>query len=170
MMAIAGFIIVTTLGLIVRTMSHYIEENENHLIETILAKNSYVTAVIGVLVTISVQSSSITTSLLIPLAGTGMLTLNTVYAVSVGANIGTTVTALIAALTGNMAGLAIALVHLLFNLLGTLIFFMHPFMRRFPISCAEALASSIQRTKFIGIGYVGIVFFCLPISLIFLFR
>ena len=170
LVVIAGVIIISTLALIVKTMNEFIQSNKTNIIEAILSKNSFVTIGIGVLVTIAVQSSSITTSLLVPLAGSGVMTLQSVYALTVGANIGTTATAMIAALTGNMAGLAIALVHLIFNLLGTFIFFLHPGMRQIPIWCAETLASSMEKTKYIGLGYVCAVFFCIPLSAILFFR
>ena len=47
------------------------------------------------LATAVVQSSSITTSLVVPLVGAGMLTIEQIYPYTLGANIGTTVTALI---------------------------------------------------------------------------
>ncbi len=168
MIILAAIIIVTALSLIVKVMGAFVAEQEGHILDKIFSKNAYAAMFFGVFATIAAQSSSITTALLIPLAGSGLLTIQSVYPVTVGANIGTTATALLAAMTGNMAGLAIALVHLIFNLLGTLMFFVVPFMRQLPIACAEALAGSIDRTKAIGFGYVAMVFFILPISMIYL--
>lgn len=168
MLVLAAFIIVMALSLIVKTMGAFVAEQEGHVLDKIFSKNSYAALIFGVVMTVAAQSSSITTALLIPLAGSGLLTIQSVYPVTVGANIGTTATALLAAMTGNMAGLSIALVHLLFNVFGTLMFFTVPFMRRLPIACAETLARSIDRTQFIGFGYVGVVFFALPLSMIYL--
>ena len=137
------------------------------MIDRVFSKNSYTAMFFGIVTTIAAQSSSITTALLIPLAGSGILSVKSVYPVTVGANIGTTGTALLAAMTGNMAGLAIALVHLIFNLLGTALFFVIPAMRQIPIYCAELLATSIDKTKLICFGYVGVVFFVLPLSMIY---
>lgn len=167
MMVLSAVIIVTALSLIVRVMSRIVKEQESHFLDRIFSKNSYAAMLFGVVATIAAQSSSITTALLIPLAGSGLLTIQAIYPVTVGANIGTTATALLAAMTGNMAGLAIALVHLIFNLLGTLMFFMLPFTRRFPIALAERLAGLIDRSQWIGFGYVGAVFFVLPLSYIY---
>lgn len=164
----AGIVLIS-LSFIVKTMSKLIEANEGKIVEKFLSNNVYAAALFGVVITVAAQSSSITTSLLIPLAGSGFLTLRSVFPVTVGANIGTTATALLAALTGNMAGLAIALVHLIFNLIGTLIFLPHPIMRDIPIRCAQALANSIEKTVFVGFCYVGAVFFVLPLSAIFIF-
>lgn len=49
----------------------------------------------GTLVTVLVQSSSTTTSLMVPLAGSGVLGLRQVYPFTLGANIVTTITATI---------------------------------------------------------------------------
>lgn len=168
MVALAGAIIILALTLIIKVMSNYVASKEDSLIEQVFSKNPYATVLVGVGLTIMAQSSSITTSLLIPMAGSGLLTLNSIYPVTVGANIGTTATALLAAMTGNVAGLIIAIVHLMFNILGTLLFFVSPRMRQIPIYCAETLAASIDRTRAIGIGYVATVFFVIPVSMIFI--
>ena len=168
MLILAGIIIITTLALIIKTMTKVVESNEGKLVEDVMSRRPFGSAIFGVFTTIAVQSSSITTSLLVPLAGSGLLSLRTILSVTVGANIGTTATALLAAMTGNRAALAIAMVHLFFNLLGTLIFFAHPRMREIPISCAEYMAQSVEKTKAIGFGYVGAVFFLIPLSMIYL--
>lgn len=170
MLAMAGLIIICSLTMIINVMSRYVASQEHSIIEKVFSRNPYATVLIGFVLTVMAQSSSITTSLLIPMAGSGLLTINSIFPVTVGANIGTTTTALLAAMTGNLAGLAIAIVHLLFNILGTLIFFVSPKMRKIPVFCAEALASSIDKTKFIGFGYVAIVFFILPLSMIYITR
>ena len=166
---ISGFIIITSLSLIVKIMKVLVESNKADLINKALSQNAYSAILFGIILTIAVQSSSITTSLLIPMAGSGALSLSSIYPVTIGANIGTTATALLAALTGNVSGLAIALVHFLFNLLGALIFFPIKRMRMLPILCAEKLANTLDKTKLIGFGYISFVFFVLPFSLIFLF-
>jgi solute carrier family 34 (sodium-dependent phosphate cotransporter) len=57
-----------------------------------------VAMVLGMVITMSVQSSSITTSILVPLAAAGVLSLRNAYPVTLGANVGTTITALLAAM------------------------------------------------------------------------
>ena len=170
MMILAGVIIIAALGFIVKTMKVLVESHKGELINNLLSKNAYGSILFGIVLTISVQSSSITTSLLIPMAGSGLLNLKAIYPITIGANIGTTATAMIAALTGNAAGLSIALVHLFFNLIGTMIFFPIERMRNIPIKMAEMLAESIEKTRLIGFGYIGFVFFALPISMIFAMR
>ncbi|MET0043201.1 MAG: Na/Pi symporter, partial [Candidatus Thiodiazotropha sp. 6PLUC3] len=84
----------------------------------------------GTLITVLVQSSSTTTSLIVPLAGSGVFNLRQVYPFTLGANIGTTITALLAAtaITGVNAifALQIALIHFLYNLIGVLVIYTIP--------------------------------------------
>merc|ERR1712056_169512 len=91
-------------------------------------------------ITIIVQSSSVTTSALTPLCGIGVLPLNKMLPLTLGANIGTTCTALIACLVSLKFGaVQIALVHLFFNIIGIVIFFPIPTLRRIPLAAAELL-------------------------------
>jgi sodium-dependent phosphate cotransporter len=168
MVIAAGIIIVGSLSMIVKTMNVLVEKHKGEIIEKLLAKNAYLTMAFGMLLTIAVQSSSITTSLLVPMAGAGVVSLRTVFPITVGANIGTTTTALLASLTGNVAGLAIALVHFFFNILGTLIWFVPPKMREIPLKCADALSDLMDTSRLIGPGYVAIVFLALPMFMIYL--
>ncbi|MCH2174171.1 MAG: Na/Pi symporter [Lentisphaeria bacterium] len=120
----------------------------------------------GTIVTILVQSSSTTTSLIIPLVGAGVLKVRDVYAFTLGANIGTCITALIAAMgvTGDSAGFAlqIALVHLLYNFIGVIAVYGIPFLREIPYKAAERLALKTCNNKLIGFGYIAGIFFIFP--------
>jgi sodium-dependent phosphate cotransporter len=165
MMLTAGVIIIFALTFIVKTMKVIVESNKGEIIESLLAKNGYVSILFGTVLTIAVQSSSITTSLLVPMAGAGVLSLRTIYPVTIGANIGTTTTALLAALAGNATGLAIALVHFFFNVAGMVIWYIHPKLREVPLKCCETLANSTLRNRFNGIAYIAIVFFVVPLAL-----
>ncbi len=124
----------------------------------------------GTIITVLVQSSSTTTSLIVPLAGTGVFSMRQVYPFTLGSNIGTCVTALLAAtaIVGDNAVLAlqIALVHLFFNVLGILLIYGLPFLRQIPPRIAEWLATLAQRNKLYVAGYIGGVFFALPLMLI----
>jgi sodium-dependent phosphate cotransporter len=114
--------------------------------------------------TIAVQSSSITTSLLVPMCAAGVLTLRNAFPIMLGANIGTTVTALLASLaTDNENGLTIALVHTLFNVGGVMIIYPIPALRGIPIRLARLLSVRAQRNIFWVVGYVGFVFILLPL-------
>ena len=128
--------------------------------------------IVGILLTIMVQSSSITTSTLVPLAGAGLLSLRQVYPITLGANIGTTVTALLAsmAVDGDTAMVArqIALVHLLFNLSGILIWYVPQTLREIPLRMAEWMAEFATRSKRWAVAYVFGVFYGLPAGIFFL--
>jgi solute carrier family 34 (sodium-dependent phosphate cotransporter) len=121
---------------------------------------------LGLTLTVMVQSSSITTSLIVPIAGAGILTLRQIFPYTLGANVGTTVTAIMASMaTQNPASVAIALVHLSFNIMGTLMIWP---IRNVPVIMAEALAEFSLRNKFIPLAYVLLTFIALPLGVIFL--
>nr|WP_221773427.1 Na/Pi symporter [Ruficoccus amylovorans] len=120
----------------------------------------------GAVVTVLVQSSSTTTSLAVPLVGTGVINLRQVYPFTLGANIGTTVTALLAAtaVTGDnsVSAMEIAFVHFLFNVFGVIVIYGLPFLRKIPIICAEHLAAKAAANKLWAVGYILVVFFMIP--------
>jgi sodium-dependent phosphate cotransporter len=123
---------------------------------------------VGTLLTVIVQSSSITTSLVVPMAGAGILTLAQIFPYTLGSNIGTTVTAILAALvTGNLAAIVVAFSHLLFNLCGIVIWWP---LRFLPITMAEAFSRYSVRSKIIPFTYILILFFVIPILGIYLLR
>lgn len=120
----------------------------------------------GTVVTVLVQSSSTTTSLVVPLAGAGILTTRQIYPFTLGANIGTCITALLAAtaISGpyEMVALQIALVHLLYNLVGVFAFLVIPVLRELPIRSAEWLGRRVEINRGWAVGYLLGVFFVLP--------
>ncbi|WP_318451603.1 Na/Pi symporter [Photobacterium leiognathi] len=124
----------------------------------------------GTAVTILVQSSSTTTSLMVPLVGTGVLKVRDVYPFTLGANIGTCITALLAAtaVSGDNAvfALQIALVHLCFNVLATVLIYGVPFLREIPLKCAFYLSDLATKNKVAVAGYLGLVFLAIPGSIL----
>jgi sodium-dependent phosphate cotransporter len=139
-------------------------------LNAVLAKSGVLGIVVGAVATVSVQSSSITTSLMIPLFAAGILRLENGFPVTIGANIGTTVTAFIAALAGNVAGLTIATVHLLFNLTATLIIYPFPVLRNIPLRLARGLALRASTDRRIVLYYVIGVFVVAPLIGVWLFN
>lgn len=117
---------------------------------------------IGVFITVLVQSSSITTSLLVPMIGAGIVPLEGAFAITLGANIGTTVTALLASTAGTHDAVTIALVHLLFNIAGIVLIYPFRPIRRIPIRLAEQLAEFSLRSRAVPILYLVFLFFLLP--------
>ncbi|MFH7242509.1 MAG: Na/Pi symporter [Spirulina sp.] len=124
----------------------------------------------GILITILVQSSSTTTSLMVPLAGLGVLTLAQIYPFTIGANIGTTVTSLLAATSVSgptaLPALQIAMVHLLFNLLAAILIFFVPFLYRIPYEGSQKLATMATDNKGWALAYILGVFFIIPGALL----
>lgn len=119
---------------------------------------------VGLAVTVAVQSSSITTSILVPLVGSGVLTLTSAYPITLGANIGTTVTALIASLAvARPEGLTIALVHLLFNCTGVALLYPLPQLRMIPIRLARKLADVSAQHNRVVVIWVVTTFIILPL-------
>jgi sodium-dependent phosphate cotransporter len=122
----------------------------------------------GVILTILVQSSSITTSTIIPLAGAGVLTLRQIYPFTLGANIGTTVTALLASLTLNVTAMVAAFSHLFFNIFGIILIYLNPLLRDIPMKFAKWIANVAIQNKALPIIYLLIIFFGIPLLIIFL--
>ena len=97
--------------------------------------HGYLRILIGAGITILLQSSSIFTSTLVPMAGTGLIEVDSIYPLFLGSNLGTTVSTFVAALAVSQyeaqqkAALQAALIHFFFNLFGVLIFYPLPFMR-----------------------------------------
>lgn len=124
----------------------------------------------GTVITTLVQSSSTTTSLAVPLVGSGVFSVRQVYPFCLGANIGTCITALLAAtsITGPNAvfALEIALVHLLYNTLGVVVIYGIPLLRELPLKAADWLSGLAVRNKTYALGYVVGVFFVIPAVLI----
>ena len=123
---------------------------------------------VGLILTVIVQSSSVTTSLAVPIAGVGMIGLTRLYPYILGANVGTTFTALLAAVvTGSPLAVTVALEHFLFNTVGSAM--MYP-LRKLPISLSVGLSNLAMRSKIIPFVYLGVIFYILPSSVIFLFH
>lgn len=133
-------------------------------------RSGWSTLAMGALITALVQSSSATTSLMIPLAGSGALTLAQIYPFTLGANIGTCMTGLLVA--GSLppdllpAGLQIGLVHLFYNCGGVFCFYAIPGLRSLPPLAASSLAALASDRKALAAGYVGGLFFGLPLLLL----
>ena len=131
---------------------------------TLGAGSGFVAILLGAIITVSVQSSSITTSVLVPLAASGVLTLENIYPVTLGANVGTTVTALMASLaTGNPAAVTVAVVHTLFNLSGIALFYPIRALRRIPLRLAAGLADVAAERRSTAIVYALGMFVVIPL-------
>ena len=167
---IALVMIVIALMFITKNMRIVMANHIEKMLNDVLGRSGLLGLIIGVLITVSVQSSSITTSLLIPMFGSGILQLEGAFPIMIGANLGTTITALMAALVAGEAGLIVALVHLNFNLMATLFFFPIQKLRDIPIACARKLADLAVINRLWVVAYVGVVFVLIPTCGIFIFK
>ena len=164
LVAFALALIVVCLVQITKNMRSLISGSLERALNRVLGRSGLLGIGIGIVMTVSVQSSSITTSLLVPMCAAGVLTLRNAFPIMLGANIGTTVTALLASLaTDSEEGLTIALVHALFNVGGVMIVYPIPALRGIPIRLARLLSVRAQRNIFWVVGYVGVVFILLPL-------
>ncbi|MBL4847356.1 MAG: Na/Pi symporter [Planctomycetes bacterium] len=173
LLAVAGLLIIFgSLSLIVKVMRKLVMSRLENYVNRFLGSGGPVGIIVGMVLTVMVQSSSITTSVLVPLAGAGLVTLVQVFPITLGANIGTTITALLAsaAVTGDkaLAARQIALVHLGFNLCGIAIWYVPPFMRRAPLGLATGLAKFASKSRGWAVFYVVLVFYGLPAGIFFL--
>lgn len=128
--------------------------------------NGYLAIAVGAGITVLVQSSSITTSILTPFVGIGALRLEQMFPLTLGANLGTTVTGLLASLVSNGTdSLHVALCHCFFNITGTLIWYPVPFMRNIPLNMARALGKATRVWRGFPILYIFVAFVLLPLVL-----
>ncbi len=173
LVAIASAVLIfTALLMLVRVMRSAMQARVEVFVARFLGQSAILSILVGTIVTVMVQSSSVTTSILVPLAGAGILSLRHAFPVTLGANIGTTVTALLASLaaTGENAGagVVIALVHLLFNLTGTVLIYPVERIRRIPLVAASRLAELAVRSRGWALLYVALLFYGLPALFAFL--
>lgn len=136
----------------------------------------------GVLITVLVQSSSVTTSLVIPLVGAGIITVRQIFPYTLGANVGTTITALLAALAlaasaepteaaqaAAQAALIVALAHVLFNVIGIALVYPFKLFREIPVRMAEFVGELAFKNRIYAIMYLIGLFYLVPLALEFVF-
>jgi sodium-dependent phosphate cotransporter len=164
--------IFVALAFITRNMRLLVADRVEVAINRALGAGSGMVAIlIGMVITISVQSSSITTSVLVPLAASGVLTLENIYPVTLGANVGTTVTALLASLaTGSPAAVTVAIVHTLFNLSGIAVFYPVRALRNVPIRLARGLADLVMDRRSMAVAYTVGMFVVVPLLGVLILR
>jgi len=168
MLVIAVILLFLSLRYIVVNLKALVIGRVERFFHETLFRNALSSLMLGLILTILVQSSSITTSLAVPLAGAGILTLRQIFPMTLGANIGTTITAMLAALvTGSEAAVTVAFAHLLFNVFGIVIIWP---IRRIPMYLAEKLADWATKSKMVPLAYIAILFFAIPLAMIYLVR
>ncbi len=133
------------LAFLIKTIRALVLNKIELIINKYLFKNDFMGMTWGMIMTFIVQSSSVTTSLIVPLAGAGIVKLRKIFPYTMGANIGTTGTALLAAFaTGNPVAVTASFAHLVFNIFGILIFYPLKFI---PIKIAEVVSEYVSKSK-----------------------
>jgi sodium-dependent phosphate cotransporter len=158
-----------SLFFIVRVLKSLMLARLEVFFRTYIFRNAAISMFVGLAITAVVQSSSVTTSLIVPMAAAGILTLEQVYPFTLGANVGTTVTAMLASLATvsatNMGGVTIAFTHLMFNLTGIAI--LYP-LRFIPIAIAREFGQRATKNRLLPLQYIILVFFYIPGTCIYL--
>jgi len=173
LMIVIGLVFIfLALAFVTRNMRLLVADRvEAAINRTLGAGSGLVAIVLGMIITVAVQSSSITTSVLVPLAAAGVLSLENVYPITLGANVGTTVTALLASLaTGSPAAVTVALVHTLFNITGIALFYPVRSLRALPIRLATGLARISAERRTWAVTYVLAMFLVIPLLGVMILR
>jgi sodium-dependent phosphate cotransporter len=162
-------LLIASLKFLVDSLKFLMTGRAEQILHRTLFRSAIASMAAGTVITAMVQSSSITTSLMIPLVGAGVVTLEQVFPFTIGANIGTTITAILAALsTGNPAAVTVAFTHLLFNLSGALLIYVPPPIRKIPLALARALGKLGSERRVLAVVYILAFFYGLPVLLLFL--
>ncbi|RJP25099.1 MAG: hypothetical protein C4520_02995 [Candidatus Abyssobacteria bacterium SURF_5] len=163
LLVISLLLLFFSLFLIVKVLKSLVLSRIESFFSTYMFRNAALGFLMGLIFTAVVQSSSVTTSLIVPMAAAGILTLEQIFPYTLGANMGTTVTALLASLAtisaGNLGGVTVAFTHLLFNAFGILI--IYP-LRFIPIGLAREMGNRSAENRLVPFLYVIVVFFYVP--------
>ncbi|UCG57824.1 MAG: Na/Pi symporter [Phycisphaerales bacterium] len=167
MLVLSMLLLFFALYFIVKVMKSLVVNRAEIILDNVISRSRFLGLIAGLAFTIIVQSSSITTSLLIPLVAAGILTVESAFPITVGANIGTTTTAILASFaTGNISAIVIAFAHFLFNLAGTLFIYPIRVFRMIPINLAKSFGNLAAEKKRYAVAYVLGVFLFVPALLI----
>ncbi|GAA0877581.1 Na/Pi symporter [Algoriphagus jejuensis] len=139
-------------------------------ISKVIFNNTGMAFLYGIFFTAAVQSSTVTTSLVVPLVANQRVSLAKSFPFIIGANIGTTITAVIAAMYKTESAIALAFVHVLFNTLGALIFLPFPEIRQIPVKLADFMGKTSVKHRIFGFVYILLTFFIIPFLLIYFSR
>ncbi len=160
--AVAGLLLLfASLVMMVTNLQGALLSRIEGLFRRVFFRNDAAAYTIGTITTILVQSSSVSTSLIIPLAGAGAVKLKRVFPFMLGANLGTTVTGVIAATAAPVeAAVAVAISHVTFNLIGTSIWYP---LRRVPLGLARWYGKIAARSKRYAFVFLFVIFFIIPL-------
>ncbi|MCZ6611489.1 MAG: Na/Pi symporter [Planctomycetota bacterium] len=176
--AILGLVLLlVSLVFLVKNLKGALLRRIEGLFRTVFFRNDLVAGSVGAVTTVLVQSSSVTTSLIVPLAAAGAVKLRQVFPFVLGANLGTTVTGIIAALAivddpatavnEKAVAATVAISHVLFNLTGIAIWYP---LKVVPMTIAQWYGGLAARSRGYAILFLVILFFVVPIMGILITR
>jgi len=166
-LAAGVILLIACLKLLVDLLKVLMTRRAEKILHGTIFRSGFAAILAGLAMTVMVQSSSITTSLMVPLVGAGIITLKQFFPYTIGANIGTTVTALLAALsTGSTASVTVAFAHLLFNVVGFVVIYLPPPMRAIPLALARTMGRLGSRNRLMAALYIVVFFFGIPLVLL----
>ena len=162
------FLLFLSLKIICDSMHLLMDAKIQKVLDKYLFKTAATSFFFGMILTAIIQSSSVTTSLMVPLVGGGILSIEQIFPYTIGANIGTTITAILAALASdNEDALTVAFAHLMFNSLGILT--IYPF-KRIPIRLAKRMGAFVVKHRDFAVIYIIVAFYIIPAAVIFIPR
>ncbi|HMP98584.1 MAG TPA: Na/Pi symporter [Cyclobacteriaceae bacterium] len=164
---IAALLVFASIWILSRLIYKTLIGGSTNKLRKFIFKNPFKSFFWGTTLTAAVQSSSITTSLMVPLVATRAVKLNNATPFILGANLGTTITALLAAIIKSQAAINLAFAHILFNVTGILIFLSFKITRNFLVGVAKTFGKLTIQFRLIGFLYIVVVFFMIPFSLIY---
>ncbi len=171
LLIISLILLFVSLYFIVNVMRSLVAKRAEIVLNNVIGKYNILAIFVSIFFTSVVQSSSITIALMIPLIAAGILTVETMFPLIMGANIGTTTTAILASFaTGNVAAVTVAFVHFLFNVIGVCFIYPIKTLRKIPTSLAKALGNLAFRKRRYVLLYVLTLFFIIPGILIIISR
>jgi sodium-dependent phosphate cotransporter len=159
--AVGLAILFTALICLVKNLKDALLAKLEGLFTVLIFRNDFLAWISGIFSTVAVQSSSVTTSLMVPIAGAGAVKLRRVFPFMLGCNMGTTVTGVIAATANPTAGAVIvAISHVLFNLTDNVIWY--PF-RIIPIRLAKWYSSLATQNRKYAFIFLATIFLVIPV-------
>lgn len=131
-------------------------------------KNPFLAILVGLIITVIVQSSSVTVSILLLMAGQGLVSLPICFYFILGCNIGSCTPAVMASMNAKKEAKRAALIHVLFNVFGMIIISiilmlaMNPFTAFIQSISGDSIKRCVANTDTIYKVFQTIIF--LPIS------
>ncbi|XP_045572198.1 sodium-dependent phosphate transport protein 2A-like [Salmo salar] len=167
LLACSLLLLCTCLVLLVKLLNSLVQ-GQVPIIKMVLSTDSpypfgwragYPAILVGAGMTFMVQRSSVFSSAITPLIGSGVISIERAYSLTLGSNIGTTPTAILAALASWLhwhAGCSfpeVALCHLFFNILGILLWYPAP-ITRLPTHMARTLGQCMTMYRWFAVLYL----------------